>query len=84
MLAPALLRTSPFSPVQNNHANKEKNKENSSRLHSPVAFESLSPIASASLEVCLVYTVPMLSLLDKICFRVFAFLPMDVLIQRTC
>jgi len=84
MLAPALLRRSPFSPVKNNHANKGKTKENSSRLHSLLAFESLSPIASAFPEVCRVHAVPMLSLLGKICFQVFAFLPMDVLIQSTC
>ena len=68
----------------NNHATKGNNNENSSRLHSLLAFESLSPIASASPELCRVHAVPMLSLLDKIFFRVFAFLPMDVLIQRAC
>jgi len=57
MLAPALLRRSPFSPVKNNHANKEKNKENSSRLRSLLAYESFSPIASASPEVCRMITV---------------------------
>jgi len=84
MLAPALLRRSPFSPVKNNHANKGKNKENSSRLHSLHAFESFSPIASASPEVYRGHAVPMLSSLDKICFRVSAFLPMDVLIHHVC
>ena len=84
MLAPALLRRSPFSPVKNNHANKGKNKENSSRLHSLLAYESFSPIASTFPEVCrtiFIYAAPMLSLLDSICFQVFAFLPIDVFIQ---
>ena len=65
----------------------ERTKKNSARLSSLLAFESFSPIASASPEVCrtiTVHTLPMLSLLDNICFRVFAFLPMDVLIQRAC
>jgi len=84
MLAPALLRRSLFSPVKNNHANKGKNKENPSRLYSLLGFELLTPIASASPEVSRVHAVPILSLLDKICFQVFAFLLMDVLIQRAC
>jgi len=52
MLAPTLLRRSPFSPVKNNHANKGKNKENSSRLHSVLASSSSSPIRGEYPEVC--------------------------------